>query len=88
MAFIFGHRKKSPVELVKSTKKHIDLLGPHAPQDEKLIKKVNRQAHAKEEGGGAPQQSGAHAAGPCRADGSRTSLEDGGRRAERGGFAG
>lgn len=83
MAFIFGHRKKSPVELVKSTKKHIDLLGPHAPQDEKLIKKVNRRAQAKGEGGGAPQQSGAHAAGPCRADGSGTSLQDGGRRAER-----
>jgi len=43
MAFIFGHRKKSPVELVKSTKKHIDLLQPHAPQEEKLIKKVHKQ---------------------------------------------
>lgn len=41
----FFHRKKSPVELVKSTKKHIELLqNPHTMQDEKLAKKVRQTA--------------------------------------------
>jgi hypothetical protein len=40
---LFGHRKKSPGELVKSTKKHIELLQqPHTQADEKLLKKVRQ----------------------------------------------
>ena len=39
MAFIFGPRKKSPVELVKSTQKHIGLLQSLPADDEKSLKK-------------------------------------------------
>ena len=39
MSFIFG-RKKGPVELVRSTKKHIDILTAAQADDEKTIKKV------------------------------------------------
>jgi hypothetical protein len=43
---LFGHRKKSPGELVKSTKKHIELLQqPHTQADEKLLKKVRQIPH-------------------------------------------
>ena len=38
MAFIFA-RKKGPVELVRSCKKHVDLLSAAAADDERLIKK-------------------------------------------------
>ena len=41
MSFIFN-RKKGPVELVKSTKKHIDILQAAQADDEKTIKKVHR----------------------------------------------
>jgi hypothetical protein len=40
MSFIFGPRKKSPPELVRSTKKHIDILQAAQADDEKTIKKV------------------------------------------------
>ena len=50
MAFIFGPRRKSPSELVKSTKKHIDMLEEHNKNsDEKLLKKVR-------EGGGGERE--------------------------------
>jgi len=42
MAFLFGHRKKSPPELIKSTHKHIELLNSYEQQqnaEEKLVKK-------------------------------------------------
>lgn len=39
MAFLFGHRRKSPSELVKSTKKHIDIISAEG-HDEKTMKKV------------------------------------------------
>lgn len=42
MAFIFGHRKKSPPDLCKSTKKHIDILSDSKQQEEKTIKKVGQ----------------------------------------------
>ena len=44
MSFIFG-RKKGPVELVRSTKKHIDILTAAQADDEKTIKKVSAHAH-------------------------------------------
>jgi hypothetical protein len=48
MAFIFGPRKKGPSELVKSTKKHIDLLEEHnRNSDEKMLKKVRRGRRGK-----------------------------------------
>jgi calcium binding protein 39 len=40
MSFLFGHRKKSPSELVKSTKKHLDVLNDQKSQeDDKIIAK-------------------------------------------------
>ena len=39
MSFIFGPRKKSPAELVKSTQKHIGLLQSLPADDEKSLKK-------------------------------------------------
>jgi hypothetical protein len=40
MSFIFGHRKKSPTDLVKSTRKHIEIISD-TKLDEKIHKKVN-----------------------------------------------